>query len=384
MTELQFYTPPASNAVAVREQSGMERAADFTTWATRLKAAAAIATEIAGTEFVPSALRGKIPAVTAAILAGSEMNLGPMASLMHVHVIEGRPALSAEMARSLVYAQGHQIRWIESTTQRCIVEGLRTGDRDWMRVEYTIQDAERAGLAGRPNWRKFPRRMLAARASGELCRLHFADCMAGMPYVQEELEDGGTDDAALPAAGDTGEAPKRTAKRNTTTRRTAARKTPSSTGSTAGAEDTGAAAPIGSPGPPLPGEAGYDTPPAEEPDAEPGEEAPLDPDGPTTTAMNKKMHALFREAECTEREDRLYLTGLLLDRQLDTSKGLTVRDGKAVIDALENLKAAGHPEGLAGAVNDLINAAEHARTEAEQQDQDGEDQAATDEAAAEQ
>lgn len=360
-----MYTPPPSTAVAVREQSGMERAADFTTWATKLQAAAAIAGEIATTEFVPAALRGKVPAVTAAILAGSEMNLGPMASLMHVHVIEGRPALSAEMARSLVYAQGHQIRWVESTSQRCIIEGLRKGDRDWMRVEYTIQDAERAGLAGRPNWKKYPRRMLAARASGELCRLHFADCMAGMPYVQEELEDGGTDDAEIPATGDDGQPARRTAKRNTTTRRTATRKTPSSTGSTAGAEAKGAAVPAGAAGPPLPGEDGYDD--------RPHDDAPLDPDGPSTPAMNRKMHALFKEAACTEREDRLYLTGLLLGRRLDTSKGLTVRDGKAVIDALENLKASGHDEGLVGAVNDLIRIAELRESEQDDAAQDAAD-----------
>jgi phospholipase/lecithinase/hemolysin len=89
--------------------------------------------------------------------------------------------------------------------------------------------------------------------------------------------------------------------------------------------------------------------------------------------MNRKMHALFREADVTDRDDRLYVTGLLLNRKLDTSKGLTVADGKAVIDALENLKAAGHDEGLVGAVNDLIRIAELRESEQDDAAQDAAD-----------
>lgn len=320
--------------------TAMERAADFTTWAQKLQSAAAIAAEIANTDFVPAALRGKIPAVTAAIMAGSEMNLGPMASLMHVHVIDGRPALSAEMARSLVYSMGHQIRWVESTSQRCIIEGLRRGEKEWFRVAYTMDDAKRAGLDGRPNYRKHPRRMLAARASGELCRLHFSDALAGMPYVAEELEDDSDDGEITPATA--GAATPKTVQRKT-------RQRPAAKPAARRDEPAQPAA-----GPPLPGEDGYD-----EPSAETTEPAVR----PSTPAENRHMHALFREAEVTDRDDRLKLTSLLLGRDLDTSAGLTGVDAAAIIDALSELKNSGHPQGLPGAVNDLLNQAALAESE---------------------
>jgi phage recombination protein Bet len=131
--------------------------------------------------------------------------------------------------------------------------------------------------------------------------------------------------------------------------------------SAAGAATPAAADPEASSGPPLPGE---DEPPAE--DQAPG---PADTD-PATKPQNAHMHALFREAEVADRDERLKLTGLLLDRQLDTSKGLTVTDARAIIDALVRLKDSGHKDGLAGAVNDLLNLA--ALREAEEQG-DGQD-----------
>lgn len=91
--------------------------------------------------------------------------------------------------------------------------------------------------------------------------------------------------------------------------------------------------------------------PAAEPEPEP---RPAE----ATKAQNRIMHALFREADVTDRDDRLYVTGLLLGRQLDTSKGLTAADASVVIDALQALKDAGHDEGMVGAVNDLIRVAE--------------------------
>jgi len=73
--------------------------------------------------------------------------------------------------------------------------------------------------------------------------------------------------------------------------------------------------------------------------------------------QTKRMHALFREAEVTARDDRLHLTGLLLGgRKLDTSAGLAKADVAAVIAALVRLKESGHPRGLTGAVDDLLNA----------------------------
>jgi hypothetical protein len=38
-------------------------------------------------------------------------------------------------------------------------------------------------------WSKYPRAMLSARATAELCRLHFADVIGGLSYTPEEIAD---------------------------------------------------------------------------------------------------------------------------------------------------------------------------------------------------
>ena len=86
-----------------------------------------LANRVAGTEFVPAALKGKPEAVLACILAGHEAGISPMQSLSKIHVIQGRPAMAAELMRALVLQHGHEI-WIEeSTTTRVTMGGRRAG-----------------------------------------------------------------------------------------------------------------------------------------------------------------------------------------------------------------------------------------------------------------
>ena len=156
-----------------------------------------LAEKIAGTEFVPGPLRGKPEAVLACILAGHEAGVGPMQALAKIHVIDGRPAMAAELMRALVLQHGHELAYEETTTTRVTAAGRRRGSEKWTRVTWTEDDAKRGGLTGKPNWQKWPRAMLIARATAELCRMLFADVLAGISYTFEELEDAGTAPANL-------------------------------------------------------------------------------------------------------------------------------------------------------------------------------------------
>jgi hypothetical protein len=208
-----------SSEIAIREQH------DTDSWVAMLPAVGELAREVYQTEFVPGALRGKPPAVVAAILAGRELNLPPMQSLQHIHVIDGRPTLSAQMQRSLALAAGHHINIIETNTTRCVVEGRRSARDEWTRVTWTLDDAKKAGLLGRQNWQKHPRRMLQARATAELCQLIFSDAVAGMAATEEVIDDAeGPAAEVVREAAPNGEAPMaaataapRTAKRRTAT-----------------------------------------------------------------------------------------------------------------------------------------------------------------------
>lgn len=152
----------------------------------------AIAHRVAGTEFVPAALRGKPEATLACMLFGHEAGVGPMQSLSKIHVIEGRPAMAAELMRALVLNAGHDIWVEESTTTRVTVCGHRSGtpENRVSKVTWTMDDAKRAGLDGRQNWRKYPRAMLLARATAELVRAMFPDVTSGISHTIEELQDG--------------------------------------------------------------------------------------------------------------------------------------------------------------------------------------------------
>lgn len=164
-------------------------------WIRVLQPVAELASQVAGTEFVPVAIRQKPAAITAAILFGRELEMPPMQALSQVHVVEGRPSLSAEHMRAMVLGAGHEITYDLTVPMQVTATGRRWyGERrGWSAptsVVWNVAMAERAGLMGKNNWKRHPRQMLEARATAELCRLIFADVTHGLPSV-EEVEDGG-------------------------------------------------------------------------------------------------------------------------------------------------------------------------------------------------
>ena len=124
------------------------------------------------------------------IMAGREFGLGAMASLRSFHVVEGKPTMSAQamMARCLEHPSCKLFRVVRSkcTHEVAVVEVQR---RDWSEPEtytWTLDDAKRAGLAGRPNWAKYPRDMLINRCVAEAARFTWPEVMAGV-YSPDEL-----------------------------------------------------------------------------------------------------------------------------------------------------------------------------------------------------
>ena len=142
---------------------------------------------VGNTPFVPTALRGKPESVLACILYGSELGLGPMQSLNSIHVIEGRTAMSPELMRAMVARHGHRIDVLQNTNEVCEVKGVRADTGSTATVRWSIEDARLAGLAGKNNWKTYPRAMLLARATSELCRIVFPDVIAGLSYTPEEV-----------------------------------------------------------------------------------------------------------------------------------------------------------------------------------------------------
>ena len=137
------------------------------------------AQHVAKSTFAPKDFRNKPDEVYAALLTGLELGLGPMASMRHISLIEGKPSLSAAMQLALLRRAGHRIEVVEQTPTRCAIVGTGpSGDR--LEVSYTIEEAKHAGLAGKNNWTKYPADMLWARCVSRYARRADAGATLGI------------------------------------------------------------------------------------------------------------------------------------------------------------------------------------------------------------
>jgi len=270
---------------------------DRRAWLDLSNPALELANQIAGTDFVPKQLQNNPAAITAAILYGDEVGLGPMQSLAKIAVINGRPTLAAEAQRALILAAGHDLWVEESTASKCTVAGRRKDSDATSRISWTMDDARRANLANKPPWKTYPRQMLLARASAELARAVFPDAIGGLAAT-EELNDN-------PDPGN-GAAPASTPAPKTRQRKRASVSAPATTPEHAPSAEPEL--------PPLPGE--------DEPEL-------------MTEQQRPKLQVLFREKGIDDRGERLSYAGQVIGRQITTSKELTKAEASEVIDSLE-------------------------------------------------
>ena len=288
MTELQ----PYRDSVALAPTTLLS---DTDSWVGVVANVADLAAQIAETEFVPDTMRRRPAAVAACILSGRELGVAPMTSLAHIHIVKGKPGMSAQLMRALILSAGHELDFKEATTTRCVVAGRRRGSDSWTTATFTVDDAKRAriDLGG------YPEDKLVARATARLARRIFADVLGGMPYLAEELEDQAVPDVA--PVTPIGDAPKRR-----TARRAAA---PAATKSER-----------------------VDAPPADEPVFN---EPPLDDEPPTgliTDDQMKKVAAQMRDLGITDRDEAIAYVGNVIGRDITSRNELTVGEASRLID----------------------------------------------------
>lgn len=126
----------------------------------------------------------------------------PLAGLMGVYIIEGKPSLSAAIMSAKIRTAGHRLRLgVAGNLGDLSLMGwatlTRKDDPDFeYRVEWTLFDAAQAGLGSvaggkwsskKDNWDKYPRAMLKARAVAEVIREAAEDELMGAAYLPDEL-----------------------------------------------------------------------------------------------------------------------------------------------------------------------------------------------------
>lgn len=137
---------------------------------------------------IPRSLINQPGKILAAILAGRELGVGPMASLRSFHVVEGKPVADYSFWISRMKAAGYKIEWPESGAEKVTLR--LTGPDGAVHTETWDKDrAMRAGLwNGKDNWKKYPETMLKARCVATAGRSFAAEVMSGC-YTPDEAEE---------------------------------------------------------------------------------------------------------------------------------------------------------------------------------------------------
>lgn len=167
-----------SSDITKFEPSNLKELMDFAGW-------------LAKSSLMPRALQGKPFDVAIVMLKGHDLGLTAMQSLGSIDVIEGKPSLSAELVVALCLKQGaicEAFEMVESSDSKATYKAKRKGGA-FQTLSFTIEQATKAGLTGKDNWKKNSAAMLRARASKALAKVVFPDLMLGVitPDEAEEI-----------------------------------------------------------------------------------------------------------------------------------------------------------------------------------------------------
>lgn len=144
---------------------------------------------ISASNLVPTSYKGKKEDVLVAMQMGAEVGLAPLQALQNIAVINGRPSMWGDAVLALVRTSGlcdlfDEGYDEESQTGWAVTK--RRGDTHERRQEFSMADAQTAGLKGKQGpWQQHPKRMCKLRARGFLLRDVYPDVLRGFRTVEE-------------------------------------------------------------------------------------------------------------------------------------------------------------------------------------------------------
>ncbi|MGH8258688.1 MAG: hypothetical protein ACREUG_03250, partial [Steroidobacteraceae bacterium] len=113
--------------------------------------------------------------------------LHPAIAARDYHIIQGRPALKADAMLARFHVQGGRVEWLEYTDKR-VAATFSHPQGGTVEVDWTMDRARQAGLAGKDTWKAYPRQMLRARVVSEGIRTVFPGVVVGV-YTPDEVQD---------------------------------------------------------------------------------------------------------------------------------------------------------------------------------------------------
>jgi hypothetical protein len=291
-------------------------------WVAAASQASQLVTPLVETAFIPDAYRPKVDPratdlqrsearqiaianATAAVLQGITLGLDPLTSLQQIYIVHGRPGMYTKIKVALAQSKGHEIWTEDLSDSRAVVAGRRKGSQDIQRVTVTMEQARKAGWAGKnDNYNKTPQDMLWARAAGRVADRIAADVLMGIASV-EDIQDEAASEAPAPA-------------QRTIRPRQARAITPAPVGPSAPAQT-----PVGD------DLLGYEDQPAAAATA--AEPQPLDP------GQWRRINARFVELEVVgegQTAHRLRVISHIVGREISRGGELSADEGQLVLDKL--------------------------------------------------
>lgn len=145
---------------------------------------------LAKSDLVPRDYKNKPENVLVAGLMGHELGLQIMQAIQNISVINGRPCLWGDALLALVKQQKSCEYVVESVDEKNMVATCkvkRAKEPECIRT-FSMQDAAKAGLVNKDNWKHYPKRMIQLRARAFALRDSYPDVLKGL-NVAEEVQD---------------------------------------------------------------------------------------------------------------------------------------------------------------------------------------------------
>ena len=305
---------------------------------------------LAESNLLPAQYRKNPANVLLAAQLGDALGIPTIQAINSIHVIEGKPSAGADLMASIVRRAGHRIRVTERAGQAgpiVTAQLIRSDDPDFVfEATWDMKKARAAKLDGKENWKKYPGSMMRARAIMEVCRAGASEAMYGVSYTPEELE--GV--AGAPSMGTA------TQTRDWWAETDAATSVETlaalwSEAHRAGQLDTRLQEH-------MRGRRTALTQPAAEPepevvdaeliDTETGEVVEPARDDAWRKGKTTRAILAFQRLGVTERDERIFLTGTLVGREVVTTNDLSLAELRDLVARLESVKDRAALEALAG------------------------------------
>lgn len=130
------------------------------------------------------------------VLAGQELGLPPVYSVGQLYIQGGRVCSSAKCMWSMIKHSGLlESSQFDETPTSCRLTVKRKGNPRPYSLQYTMDDAIKAGLATRSVWVKYPGAMMRSRVISAVANVEFGDVTGNM-HTREELGYEWSDDVA--------------------------------------------------------------------------------------------------------------------------------------------------------------------------------------------